>query len=170
MSYLDLPPVLCCLQVDEWWGEDEWCEAGCWSRWHLWPSTTAVDAGHMLLPQRLLAPFLPHWAHAHVQWPQTHTHTHTWNTSSEWIYCTEGYLETTVIQHAFRTCCKIISSHLVFFVYYSDFFSLFFSFILDCWPTLCELLTATQWTGQTAKHEDHRLTENNLLIWIAKSW
>ena len=109
-------------------GEDEWCEAGCWSRWHLWPSTTAVDAGHMLLPQRLLAPFLPHWAHAHVQWPQTHTHTHThtWNTSSEWIYCTEGYLETTVIQHAFRTCCKIISSHLVFFVYYSDFFFPFF--------------------------------------------
>lgn len=30
------------------------------------PGTTAVDAGHMLLPQRLLAPFLPRWARAHT--------------------------------------------------------------------------------------------------------
>lgn len=32
------------------------------SRWHLWPGTMAVDAGHMLHPQRPLAPFLPRWA------------------------------------------------------------------------------------------------------------
>lgn len=83
VGYLYLPPVQSCLQAGKWW------EAGCWSRWHLWPSTTVVEAGHMLLPQRLLAPFLPHWSHARMhRLTHTHTQTHIWNAATKCLHQT----------------------------------------------------------------------------------
>lgn len=116
-------------------GECDLCEAGCWSRWHLWPSTTVVDAGP--------APFLPHWAHTHLHAPD----------STFQLFHLHEFTVHRVISN------QNITSQLRFIVFLSvTLTGGIFPFIAHHWPTLYKQLTAILSTCQTAK-QDHWLTK-----------
>lgn len=106
-----------------------------------------------------------HWAHAHMHTLQhTPTHRHTPNTSPQWILCII-YLAPLGF-NSLRTTLL----HGVSIYFWWDFPFFFSPFLLDSWPTLYELPAATVWTWQTAEHQDHQLTENDLLIWTTECW